>query len=179
MKTQTIPSEERKRLSQELHGEEIAVSGPFRCDFCSHEITASDHVMYDALRLSNLPNLQATLDIPECWVLDAARCQHCETDTLDPTTNGIDEVLISLPIHESNGVLSADTSEVTILEYSPSTDGYHPPAVDIGLVLHYEDLGLIRWSRIEWILNNLPHSSPQVAHIQALADQSIEKPPKV
>jgi len=177
MDTLTIPPEERKRLKEQLYGEEIAVSGPFQCDLCGREITASNRVMYDALRISDLPKLQATLDIPECWMLDAARCSHCETDTLDPTTNGIDEVLMSLPIHESNGVLSADTTEVTVLEYSPAADGYHPPAVNLGMLARQGDLGLLRWSRLKWVLDHAPQSN--VSHIQTLVDQSIEKPPEV
>lgn len=79
-----------------------------------------------------------------------ARCPACEIETIDPATKGFDEACISINVNESNGVLSVDTSSMTVVDHSPHTDGYDAAFVVPPLISVFGDLGMARWVRVEW-----------------------------
>lgn len=169
-------------LKHDLYGERVGLMDTFICDFCDNKIDISEPVMYDALRVADMPNLEMLVDSPEEWMLDAARCRNCEIENLDPATDGFDEALIFIRINESNGVLSADTSEMTVVDTSSDKEGYHPPLVEITLLIGTGDPGLARWMRMKNTLDNLGSDDLPADFVKSMRKavrQSKEVPPSI
>lgn len=169
-------------LKRDLYGERVDRPNPFVCDYCDAEISTKEPVMYEALRIVDMPNLEKLVESPEEWMLDAARCRNCEIESLEPATDGFDEALILLSINESNGVLSADTSEMTVVDISPDGEGYYPPQVDIAMLFETNDPGYARWTRTIGLLDNIEsdaHPEDIFEPMREAIRQSKEVPPSV
>lgn len=166
-------------LTHDLHGTDVNQSDPFICDYCNANIPINEPVLYEAIRIGEMPNLKAILNTPPGWGLDAARCQACDIDTIEPATDGFDEALVMLTIKESNGIRSADSSQLTVVDYSPNGDGYYPPPVDPQLIAKMNDFGPARWIRLRYVLEQ-PGFTEKVSqeYLEALK-QSREIPPDV
>jgi hypothetical protein len=169
-------------LKHDLYGERVGRPHAFVCDYCDAEISIAEPVMYEALRVVDMPNLEFLLDSPEEWILNAARCRNCEIESLEPATDGFDEALILLSINESNGILSADTSKMTVVDISPDGEGYYPPLVPINIITEIDDPGYARWTRTKGVLNG-PKSDYHFSNFAELmrkaVKQSKEVPPSI
>lgn len=169
-------------LRRKLHGEQVGTPYSLVCDFCSTEIDIAEPVMYDALRVVDMPNLETLINPPKEWILDAARCRACESESVDPATDGYDEALILLSINESNDILSADTSNMTVVDVSPHEEGYYPPVIDPNLLIKSDDAGFARWIRMIGILDDSRSNNyPQLVEesIETMIRHSREVPPDV
>lgn len=161
-------------MKSDLHGERVGTN-PI-CDFCDGRIDIDEPVMYDILRVVDLPSIEQLLDPPSSWLPDTLRCQECEIDTLDPATKGLDEACLISHLNESHGVLSIDASSVSIVDVSAHTDGYHAPMVSPMVMSDTGDLGLARWIRVQWFVNNDFHPlSDEIWN--KIVEQSKEVPP--
>lgn len=154
-------------LRHDLHGETVGLrhTTPILvCDYCDTIIDITEPVMYEAIRVVDLPNHEALLDPPEEWVLDAARCRNCEIDHLDPATKKYDEALLLLAVNNADGILSVDTSSLTVADLSPDSEGYYPPQIEAQTALAGDDLGYARWLRIQAQLETMRTTvdAPQV-----------------
>jgi hypothetical protein len=161
-------------MKRDLHGEQVGTD-PI-CDFCDGEVDIDEPVMYDALHVVDLPNIEQLFDPPSEWLPDALRCHACEIEALDPATKGLDEACLIVHLNESNGVFSIDASSVTVVAVSAHTDGYHAPMVNPMLMSQTGDLGLARWIRVQWFVNNSVH--PLTDDIwKEMVERSKEVPP--
>ncbi|MFC6965143.1 hypothetical protein ACFQL7_27745 [Halocatena marina] len=165
---------DRSELKSDLHGEQVGEE-PI-CDFCDTPIEIEGPVMYDTLRVMDMPNLQRLFNPPSGWVPDTLRCQECEIDTLEPATKGLDEACVIVHLNESNGIFSIDASSITIADGSPHDEGYYPPVVNPMLMSDTGDLGLARWIRVQWFVNHSHH--PLTDSIwKEMVEQSKDVPP--
>lgn len=164
-------------LRSDIHGERVAEARA--CDYCGAAIDCGQPVMYDVIRVADLPNLEQLFDLPTGWFPDASRCQQCERETLAPATGGFDEALVMVELAESNAVLSIDATSLTSVDVSPDGEGYQPPYVNPRLVSGYADIGLARWIRVQWLLEHDDGSSTTVAVIRQAVEQSPDVPPEV
>jgi hypothetical protein len=149
------------------------------CDYCGAALDLGQPVMYDVIRVADLPNLEQLFDLPTGWFPDASRCQQCERDTLAPATDGFDEALVMVELVELNGVLSIDATSLTPVDVSPDGEGHHPPYVDPRLVSRYGDIGLARWIRVQWLLEHDDGSSATVSVVRQAVEQSPDVPLEV
>ena len=170
---------DRAKIRHDLHGEGVGRAGSFVCDYCDAEIAIDEPVMYDALRVVDMANLEKLLDPPEGWVLDAARCGDCELEKIDPATEGFDEVLLMININNSNDVLSADLSNFAVVDYSLSAEGYYPPMVDLDYLVESSDLGRARWLRTEPLLRMDHIDETVVSMIHEAIERSKDVPPGI
>lgn len=164
-------------LRSDIHGERVAEARA--CDYCGATLDVEQPVMYDVIRVADLPNLEQLFDVPTGWIPDASRCQQCERDTLAPATDGFDEALVMVDLVESNDILSIDATSLTPVDVSLDGEGYYPPHVDPRLVAGYSDLGLARWIRVQWLLEHDDGSSSAVAVVRQAVEQSQDVPPEV
>ena len=164
-------------LRSDVHGERVAEARA--CDYCGEALDLEQPVMYDVIRVADLPNLEQLFDLPAGWFPDASRCQQCERDTLAPATDGFDEALVMVELVESNDVLSIDATSLTPVDVSPDGEGHHPPYVDPRLVAGYSDIGLARWIRVRWLLEHDDGSSTTVSVVRQAVEQSPDVPPEL
>jgi hypothetical protein len=143
-------------LKSHLHGEVIGQGSNLVCDFCDKDIPTDEPVMYDAIKVEDMPNLAKLLDTPEEWVLDASRCSDCEINSINPKTDGYEEALIMISVSEADGLLSADATNLSLIDYSRSDDGYYPPMVEMQTAQAQQDYGIGRWVRMKGLLDNNP-----------------------
>jgi len=111
------------QLRSDIHGERVAAEAA--CNYCGASLDSGQPVMYDIIRVADLPNLEQLFDLPAGWFPDAVRCQTYERDTLAPATDGFDEALVMIHLAESNNLLSIDASSTTVVDFSPDSEGYH------------------------------------------------------
>jgi hypothetical protein len=104
--TDSSPDLDVSQLRSDIHGEAVATDAA--CDYCGAPLDTGQSVMYDVIRVADLPNLEQLFDLPTGWFPDAARCQACKRETLAPATDGFDEALIMIQLAESNNLLSID-----------------------------------------------------------------------
>lgn len=117
-------------LRHYLYGETVGIihtTPVLVCDYCDAAIDTTEPVMYEAIRVADMPNLEKVLDPPQEWILDAARCRDCDIERLDPATEGYDEALLFLAVSKSDGIVSVDPSTLTVADLSPNEEGYYPP----------------------------------------------------
>ncbi|KTG11489.1 hypothetical protein AUR64_04350 [Haloprofundus marisrubri] len=100
----------------------------------------------------DLSNIEALTNPPEGWMLDAARCENCEVDGIEPKTDGWEEAVVLLSIAELNGILSADASELTVVDYSPGDKGHHPPPIPLWALVEPGGVSLARWGYLKTLL---------------------------
>ncbi len=165
-------------LKRDLHGTSVGNAGSFVCGYCECDIPIGKPVCYEAIRLGALPNLKAVIETPDGWGLDAARCESCAIEAIEPATDGFDEVLLELAVTESNGVLSSDATDLTVLSYSPDGDGFYPAPVSLQTLIDTRDYGQARWLRLKYLLETpeLVETLPQT-FINHLAN-APEVPPE-
>ena len=175
-------SESLDELKHDLHGERVGEQHRFICDYCGTDINTVEPVMYEALKVVDMPNLERAIDLPDKWILDAVRCQSCEIEGLEPATDGYDEALIFISINESGGVRSADCSELTVVDVSPNGKGYYPPRIPFSVLANGTDPGYARWTRTKGILEDLAsgdYDPDFVRKMQEAVKESRDIPPSV
>jgi hypothetical protein len=104
-----------------------------------------------------MPNLRAViltseLPNPTGWVTDSLRCRDCETDTVSLPTDGFDEALVTFNIADTTNQVAVDASDLAVVDVSRDGSGYHPPTINLQILLEAKDIFLVRWSRIDGIL---------------------------
>lgn len=167
-------------LERDIHGSPVEVERA--CDYCGGRLDLKQPVMYDVIRIVDMPHLERWVDVPPGWIPDASRCRECEQDSLSPKTEGLDEALVVLHLNESNGAISIDSSSLELVDSSPTGDGHHPPPVPPRLVDKHSDLGLGRWIRVLQLLelaNAADDSSPWLSKYRQEIEESKEAPPEV
>lgn len=149
------------------------------CDYHARPkvIKSDDLVLIEAIRVIDHPQRD---DLPDGWLVDAARCSDHAVDEIVEPTRGFEEALVRAPVTVSNGVVSvapSESDEFPVLAVSPATEGYRPMAIDQQLLDASEpgDHGLSRWTRVIGMLDADP-PDPVREHIEALIDQSPETP---
>lgn len=173
-------SESHQPLTEELraalHGARVGQDAHVYCDYHDRPtlIPTDEPIMYDCIRVVDLPDWEPLLDPPETWLLDAARCRECETDALEYPTSGYAEALIMLTLTEANDILSIDAATLTMLDYSPADEGNPPPIPDAMLALE-DDVGIARWTRLlNWLETDPPQ--PIREHLEHLIAESPNSP---
>jgi len=174
--TETLSDIDISTIKNDIHGERVANTPA--CDYCGAELNTEEPVMYDVIRVADMPNLERVFDLPSGWFPDAIRCQQCERDTLSPGTDGFDEGLLIIHLSESNGILSIDSSSIAPVDFSLVGQGYYPPHVSPQMVSQFSDLGLARWIRVKWLLEH-DESSQLVSIVRKGVEESKEIPPEV
>lgn len=74
---------------------------------------------------------------------------------------------------------SADASQLTVVEYSPDGDGYHPPPVDPQRIARTGDYGQARWIRLKFILETPGFAEKVPQEYRDALTHSREIPPDV
>ncbi|RLM94383.1 hypothetical protein [Haloarcula sp. Atlit-7R] len=176
----------RDTISSDIHGLEIDAAR--KCDYCGEDIETRSPVQCEVAKLGTMPNLRtilasSPLPNPDGWELDALRCRDCELDTLSLETDGFDEALVMLNIADTAGQVTADASELRLVDVSKDGSGYHPPKINLQVLIQYQDVGLVRWSRIEGLLGLQDNSNGDVSEvvekIKEGAVKGKEVPPEV
>lgn len=171
------PALDVRAVQRAIHGHRV-VSARL-CDYCGEPFTIDDPVLYEVVRIRDLPNFEALVDPPEGWFPDAARCQACHRDRLAPATDGIDEALVTLEITESAGLLRIDATDLEVVDYAPSSEGYDPPVMDVALVASYRDLLFARWIRLQRSLEIIEDADEFAPRFQQLLALSRDVPPQL
>lgn len=171
------PSLDTNELRREIHGEHVA--SELRCDYCGAAIDSDGTVQYDILRLTDMQVVEQLPGVPSGWVPDALRCGVCERDSLDPTTDGVDEALVEVRLANSSDVFSIDATSITVVDYSPGDDGYYPPVVNLSLLLSERDLGLVRWMRVQHLLESTNDQRIVQDTIRNWIERSPDVPPSL
>lgn len=128
-------------------------------------------VLYDAIKVVDLPNLEQLLDPPSGWVLDAARCPDHGIEAFEYPSDGYAEALISVEVTGvGDDILGIDGTSIEVLDYSPSADGYYPLPVsgsmvqracrrgDYGigrLTRHVPSLDVYRQGGVTWLVEEI------------------------
>lgn len=167
----------RQELQSDLHA--AAMGEYLPCDYHARpkKISTDEPVLSEAIRLVDHPQLE---ELPVGWVIDAVRCSDHSISEIEELTRGFEEVLIQVPITESNGVMSITTPEiddVRVHGFSPATEGTYPMLIDQQLLNLAEpnNYGLTRWTRVIGMLEADPPEELR-EHIETLIKQSPESP---
>lgn len=173
-------------LRRDLHGETVGIihtTPILSCDYCNAIIDTTEPILYEAIRVANLPTLETHLDPPKGWMLDAARCQDCTISHLSPTTIGYEEALVLLRVTDADGILSTDASTLKVVNLSPSNDGYVPPQVGTHILAASDDVGSARWlrmcARIDRVNTASLESPVAMEQLSALISRSNDVPPGI
>ena len=164
-------------LKSDIHGERVADA--HICDYCDSEVEVGEPVLYEVIRIADLPNLERLFNPPSGWFADAIRCRNCDIDEISPATDGFDEALVMVHLAESNGVLSIDASSTTVVDVSLSSDGYYPPTVPMQSFSELEDFGFARWIRVKYLLDQDDTPGVVMAILREGIERSKEVPPSV
>jgi|GEM_PF-2734693 len=164
-----VPAAVVESLRQDIHGERVISAR--RCDYCTGTFSIEAPVLYEVARYSDVDYFTDTLGIPETWIPDAARCTACTRTTIEPATEGVEELLIRIGVTETRGLLRLDASELEIIEYSPSSTGYEAPPVQLNVLLDTGDPGAIRWQRLKHVYG-MDAAPPEV---RAALDQLLAR----
>jgi hypothetical protein len=163
-------------LQSAFHGARVGQDIQVYCDYHDSPtpIPTDEPIMYDCIRVVDLPDWEPLLDPPATWLLDAARCRDCETDALEYPTHGYAEALVMLTLTEANDILSIDAATLTVLDYSPADEGNSPPIPDAMLAVE-DDVGIARWTRLlKWLETDPPQ--PIREHLEHLITESPDAP---
>lgn len=136
-------------------------------------------VLYEALHITDLSNIQRLMEPPDMWMLDGARCEACAIETIEPATDGVAEALVRLPIAEANGIFSADTRGLDLVSHVPGDVGYHPPRVALDVLVEDLDFGLLRWHRLRILLEVAASKDVTPSLLFECIEQSRDIPPSV
>lgn len=167
----------RRALTEDLRAATLGEGAA--CDYHARPktIPTDKPVLIEAIRLVDHPQLD---DLPDGWLVDAARCSDHAVDEIMEPTLGFEEALVRAPVTISNNVVSVEASEsddVRVLAFSPATEGCRPMAIDQQLLdaSASDDHGLSRWMRVLGMLDADP-PDPVRAHVEELIEQSPETP---
>lgn len=173
-------------LRHDLHGEPVGLihtTPILRCHYCGAVVETTEPIMYEALRVVNLPMLETVLDPPVEWVLDTARCHNCVIQQLTPATAGYDEALVRFAVTETDGILSVDGSTLRVVDLALAGDGYAPPQLGTHTLIESGDVGTARWLRMRAHIEQVttaPEVSPAVVtRLSELISRSTEVPPGI
>ncbi len=122
----------REEIAEDLHAVSFGEAISRDCHHRPKEISAEKPVLDETIKLIDHPQLQLE-KWPDNWQLDAVRCSDHSIEEIALATKGIGETLVSLPVKESNTVMSMDAPEnadVRVLAYSLATDGSVPMVLD-------------------------------------------------
>lgn len=170
-----IPSDwDVAELRQDIHGD-IVVNPP-QCDYCGRAVAIDQPVLYEVVRIADMPNLEQLFAPPTDWFADALRCHRCDIDAVSPATEGFDEALVCVNLAESNEVVSIDASSLTVVDCSPVDAGFYPPMVSLAVLEQTGDLGLGRWARVQGLFEYGDQRSPLVAAVREAVEFSREIP---
>lgn len=164
-------------LKRELHGEVVGGLAGFHCDYCGGSMTAGEPICYEAIRVADMPNMEAMRDPPDGWLLDAARCESCECDALVPATDGYDEVLVMVGVREADPVWSLDASALSVVDYSMDGNGYYPPPARPDQLPG--DYGFARWLRKRGLLEHYGLPPELSDSFWAAIDDAPKVPPEI
>lgn len=170
---------DRATLKRELHGEPVGGLHGFVCDYCAGPMPTGEPVCYEAIRVADMPNFEELVDPPDGWVLDASRCRRCERETLEPATDGYDEVMVMVSVADQGGVLSLDSSSLSIIDYSLDGDGYHPPPMNLNNFTDPQDYGYVRWLRKLGVFEHMDPPQDAVESIWEVLEMAADLPPEL
>jgi len=164
------------KIQRAIHRNPIAPQ--CRCDYCAQPVDSNGPVLYEVIRVVDLPYLQQILRLPDVWFPDALRCDDCAIETIDPATDGYDEALVRVDLMTANETVRIDTGSIELVDYSPTSDGYQPPVVAPSQIVQDSDVGVGRWIRVAAYLDTELRTPPDlVAHFTAICDHSSDVPP--
>lgn len=177
---------DRDALRRDLHGTPVGLvhtTPILRCDYCDTVVETTDSIVYEALRVANLPMLETFLDPPVEWILDAARCHTCAVQQLQPATAGYDEALVRFAVTERDGILNVDGSTLRVVDLALAGEGYAPPQLGTQTLAESGDVGVARWLRlrahIEQVSAASNDSPAAVKRLTELVNRSSEVPPRL
>jgi hypothetical protein len=162
------PALEIEELMRDVHGEELGDGSILKCDFCDAELSTEDQVRFDVIRSYDMDNLEAMVGPLDYWMTDAARCADCATDSIHPATDGWEEALVTCSVSDRDGVLSVDSTDLTVHDYSPGPEGaYRPPFAPN--TVSQAGFGFSRWAFIKRTLETTDADIPLLnGHSDAL-----------
>ncbi|AUV82517.1 hypothetical protein C2R22_13430 [Salinigranum rubrum] len=85
-------------------------------------------------------------------------CSDCERTELDETTEGYEEALVEIALHDSVYGFTIDATDLRLLDYSPATEGLPQPVRPVEAAanaLQQDDRGLFRVSRLQLVVDVL------------------------
>jgi hypothetical protein len=135
-------------------------------------------VLYEVIRVVDVPSLAPPFAPPLIWIPDAARCPDCLCSSIHPATMGYDEALVRLSLTHSNGVFSIDGSSVTLVAASPSSEGTRSPPIAYEFIFRYADFGLPRWIRIQRIFES-SNTNSILTHVREAVEHARDVPPEI
>jgi hypothetical protein len=162
------------KIQRAIHRSPIAPQ--CRCDYCAQSVDSNGPVLYDVIRVVDLPYLQQILRLPDVWLLDALRCDDCAIETIDPATDGYDEALVRVDLVTANETVRIDTGSIEFVDYSPTSDGHYPPMIAPSQITQDYDVGVGRWIRIAGFLDAEPQHPETIAHFTTICERSSDVP---
>lgn len=169
----------RTELAENLHA--IAIGDAVDCDYHHRPKTIEpvDAMLFEAVKLIDHPQLRRD-EWPSGWSLDAARCADHAVEEIEEPTRGFEEALVEISVTTTNNVVSVETpasEDVSVLAFSPATEGCHPMLLDQQLMdaAGSGDMGLSRWNRVQAMVDGAP-AEPFREHIESLIERSAEVP---
>ena len=117
--TETRPELDVTELKRDIPGERVADA--HTCDYCGAEVEVGEPVLYEVIRIADMPNPEQLFNPPPGWFADAIRCRNCDIDELTPASDGFDEALVMVHLAESNDVLSIDASRLSSMSHPMAT----------------------------------------------------------
>lgn len=167
----------RQELTEDLHAATLGEGAA--CDYHARPkvIESDDPVLIEAIRLVDHPQLD---DLPDGWLIDAARCSDHAVDEIVEPTLGFEEALVRAPVTVSNGVVSVSphgSDDLPVRAVSPATEGCRPMEIDQQLMTASvpNDHGISRWTRVIGMLDADPPDTVR-EHIETLIERSPETP---
>jgi hypothetical protein len=162
-------------LREEVHGQELAIgltqqpdwNERFCCDFCGATLWPHTPLQMDAIRNHDMDGLDRLFGPLEGWWIDSVRCPDCVGDRIHPPTDGWEEALVLCSTTERNGVLSVDTTDLSVLDYSPGPAGHYPPVIPLDTVSQM-GLSFSRWSFLYRYLPLIEATVPDIGERQPL-----------
>lgn len=121
-------------------------------------IDLDQQVQYECCRVGESMTVFQEYPIVGEWHPDLLRCPDCEIESLEDPTDGYGEALVELDITWQNQQRALDTSDLTILDYSPVNEGTDPPKIPGSMLqtaIRKRDWGALRRSRLRTQIDEL------------------------
>lgn len=175
--TDQPPELDATGIQTDIHGERVGPDCP--CDYCGEPVDTDRPVLYDVVRVAALPALRQVADLPPNWLPDAVRCPDCHRETVSPATDGFEEALVTVSLAASNGHLRIDASSIDLVDYSPTIEGYSPPAVSPPMVQQSDGVGIGRWLRVAGFLNADSQDPEVTEYFTRICANASDVPPEL